>query len=113
MGKATYNKYRAKAVYVNGERFDSKKEAKRYQELLLLQRAKEISNLRRQVKYELIPSFTLGGRKYRGINYYADFVYIDSTGREIIEDTKGVQTDVYKIKKKLMAYLLKLSIKEL
>ena len=65
------NKYHAKPTYVGDIRFDSKKEAKRWQELVLLERAGEIKNLRRQVEFELIPKTSHGRR----IVYRADFVY--------------------------------------
>lgn len=107
-------KYRNKKVYVDGIVFDSIKEATRYRELRLLERAGAISELRRQVKYILIPAQrepdTIGpkGGKIKGkllereVAYYADFVYLDEHGNTIVEDAKGIRTEVYKIKRKLM-----------
>ena len=92
------NKYHAKPTYVGDIRFDSKKEAKRWQELGLLERAGEIKNLRRQVEFELIPKTSHGRR----IVYRADFVY-DIGGQEVVEDAKGVKTDVYRLKRRMMA----------
>ena len=98
------NKYGNKKVVVDGITFDSQKEANRWRELKMLWRGKAIYNLKRQVKYELVPSIRQNGKVVqRAINYYADFVYTDSrTGEEIVEDVKGHRTDVYKVKKKLM-----------
>lgn len=82
--------------------FDSKKEANRYAELALMQRAGMIKNLRRQVKYELIPSQYKDGKcVFRSCSYIADFVY-EQNGETVVEDTKGFKTQEYIIKKKLM-----------
>lgn len=94
-------KYNNVKVEIDGFKFDSMKEAKRYNELKLLQRGGVISDLRLQVPYELIPSQTGGLRKELPMVYKADFVYQEK-GETIIEDTKGVRTDVYIIKRKLM-----------
>lgn len=98
----TYNKYGNKKIRLpDGTVYDSKKEYKRHMELMLLQRAGEISDLKRQVKYELIPK--QDGE--RAVYYVADFVYKDSrTGEEIVEDCKGFRTDVYKLKAKIYRY---------
>lgn len=103
------SKYRNNRV--NG--FDSQKEAQRYAELCLMQRAGMIDNLQRQVKFVLIPTQrepdTLGprGRVKRGkvifkeTSYYADFVYYKG-GKMVVEDCKGFRTKEYMIKRKLM-----------
>ena len=108
------SKYRNKKVVVDGIEFASKKEANRYRELKLMERAGEISDLRLQVKYVLIPAqrekvwnreknhFEEGKVIEREVSYYADFVYKNRLGFKIVEDTKGYRTDVYKIKRKLM-----------
>jgi len=107
-------KYRNKKVEYNGMLFDSKKELKRYQELLILLRAGEIDNLQRQITYELLPAFTKHKKKYRNICYVADFQYTDKAGNVIVEDVKGMRTDVYLMKKKMFEYMYKnLIIKEL
>lgn len=95
-----WHKYHAKKTTIDGITFDSRKEANRYAELKLLERAGEIKNLRLQVPFTLQESFTLHGKKYRPITYIADFVY-EQDGRTIVEDTKGMRTQVYKLKKKL------------
>ncbi len=102
------SKYNAKKVTVDGITFDSKKEAKRYCELKLLERAGEIKNLRRQVRFELTPVFKDYSGKVieRESSYIADFVYEQvlpmGLTKTVVEDVKGVETDVYKLKRKLM-----------
>lgn len=110
------NKYHNKKVTVDGITFDSVKEAHRYSELILLQRAGKIKDLRRQWKYVLIPSQYAevdGKRKCieRECTYVADFVYLQD-GEIIVEDTKGFRTPEYKIKRKLMLFLKGIKIKE-
>lgn len=94
------NKYKNKKTQVDMYVFDSAKEAKRYKELKLLERAGEISNLELQPRFILQDSFKKNGRTYRKIEYVADFKYIEK-GKIIVEDVKGIQTDVFKIKHKL------------
>lgn len=108
-------KYHSKKVIVDGIKFDSLKEAKRYNELKILEKANEITELRLQVKFELQPSFKKNGKTIRKIEYIADFTYYDNKlNKYIIEDTKGYKTEVYKLKKKLFEYKYPhLTIKEL
>ena len=100
-------KYHARKVTVDGETFDSQKEYMRWCELKLLEKAGKISDLRRQVKFELIPSQKDEHGKVieRGCVYYADAVYVEN-GKTVVEDTKSpaTRTDVYKIKRKLMLW---------
>lgn len=104
------NKYKAKKTEMGGIVFDSKKEAHRYQQLVLMQKAGYIKDLQRQVKYEVIPK--QDGE--RACHYIADFVYTDAgTGETIVEDTKGFKTDAYKIKRKLMLLVHGIKIREL
>jgi hypothetical protein len=86
--------------------YDSKREAIRANELRLLQRRGEISNLREQVKFELIPK-QIG---MRAITYTADFAYFDKAGVEHIEDVKGIETEVFKIKRKLLMFMKGIAI---
>lgn len=104
-------KYRNQKIVVDNITFDSKKEAKRYQELILMQKAGLITDLKRQVPFTLVPAFNLNKKRYRNMSYIADFTY-KQNGKEIVEDTKGYRTEVYRIKKKLMAYIYKIEIKE-
>lgn len=107
------SKFHAKKTTVDGIVFDSKREAARYQELKLMERAGTIRDLRRQVRYELIPAFDCNGKHYRPTAYIADFVYIDAkTGEEIVEDVKGYRPDIYRLKSKLFAYRYGVSILE-
>lgn len=110
-----YRKYKNKKVMIDGIKFDSKKEANRYQELKLMQRAGIITDLQRQVKYVLIPSQKGDDGRVieRPCTYIADFVYIDENGKTIVEDTKGYRTSDYKIKRKLMLYIHGVKINEI
>lgn len=94
-------KYNNKKVVVDGQKFDSKKEAYRYQALKKLEKNGYISDLQTQVVFELAPSVIINGRKKPALKYKADFVYMNN-GKKIVEDVKGVLTTVYKIKRHLM-----------
>lgn len=94
------NKYRNKKIQVDMYVFDSIAESKRYKELKLLEKAKEISNLELQPKFILQEGFKKNGKTYRPIYYIADFKYKEK-GKTIVEDVKGIQTDVFKLKHKL------------
>jgi hypothetical protein len=91
---------------VNGHLFMSKKESERYRELLKLEKEGAISELELQPKFILQLGFVDAmGEKHREIAYIADFRYQDNKTKEIIvEDVKGMKTDIYKIKKKLLLY---------
>lgn len=107
-----YSKYRAKKTVVDGITFDSAKEALRYSELRVMEKAGLISNLERQVKYELIPPYVANKKTvFRACNYVADFRYVEN-GETIVEDVKGLKTDAYKIKAKLMAWIYGIVIRE-
>ena len=106
-------KYHNVKVKVNGETFDSRKEANRYCELKLMQRAGKITDLKRQVSYLLIPAQydEEGNLMERAVNYKADFVY-QKDCELVVEDTKGVKTDVYIIKRKLMLFVYGIRVVE-
>lgn len=116
-------KYNNKKVIVDGIEFDSKKEAKRYRELRLLERAGGIHSLELQKEFVLIPTQreadtvgVRGGVKKgkvieHAVKYKADFVYIQN-GKRVVEDTKGMRTKDYIIKRKLMLYVHQIRIKE-
>ena len=122
------SKYGSRKQTVSGMTFDSRREARRFQELRLLELAGEISDLRLQVKYVLIPtqrapSFEVykrgpnKGRRKPGevlekeCAYIADFVYVKD-GETVVEDAKGYRTDVYIIKRKLMLERYGIQIQE-
>lgn len=102
------NKYSAKGIVTEDGRFDSISEWQRWNELNLLRLAGMISDLRRQVRYELIPK----QGKERAVCYIADFVYTEN-GKTVVEDVKGVRTKEYIIKRKLMLYRYGISIREI
>lgn len=107
------SKYNSKKTVVDGQKFDSKKEARRYQELLLLEKAGEIKNLSRQVKFVLIPSQRDENGKVveRECSYKADFTYEEGI-KTVVEDVKGYRTKEYIIKRKLMLYQYGIRIRE-
>lgn len=94
------NKYRNKKVQVDMYIFDSIQESRRYKELKLLERAGKIQNLELQPHFLLQDSFRKNGKTIRKIEYIADFKYIEN-GKTIVEDVKGIQTEVFKIKHKI------------
>lgn len=101
-----YSKYNAKKTVIDGIKFDSKREAERYCELKLLEKAKEIRNLELQPRFLLQDKFKdKMGTTHRKIEYVADFMYVDKDDKKIVEDVKGVMTDVYKLKKKMFLNL--------
>jgi hypothetical protein len=102
------SKYGNRRVKVGTETLDSSAEARRYHQLLLLQRAGDIRDLQRQVRFQLAPACRLRGAAAdsRPLVYVADFVYVDQWGATVIEDVKGHLTDVYKIKRHLMKTVL-------
>ena len=123
------SKYHSIATCIDGISFDSRKEARRYQELKLLEKAGRISNLEMQVPFELVPAqygeceeiYTKGAHKgeckrgaciEKAVTYKADFMYIED-GKIVVEDTKGVKTKDYIIKRKLMLYVHGIRIKEI
>jgi hypothetical protein len=118
------NKYHSKKITVNGNTFDSQKEYRRFCDLSLLLRAGAITDLKRQVEFELIPAQrepdtvgVRGGVKQgkvieHAVKYVADFVYKEN-GKLVVEDTKGFRTKDYIIKRKLMLWVHKIRIKEI
>lgn len=102
------NKYGSRKMKApDGQVFDSVKEYYRWGCLRLMERAGAISDLKRQVKFELIPK----QKGERPCYYIADFTYMEN-GELVVEDVKGVRTEVYKIKKKLMLWVHGIMIKE-
>ena len=108
------NKFGAKKTEVNGIVFDSRAEARRYGQLVTLERAGHIAGLTRQVAFVLAPAVKLAGAKRikPALRYVADFVYSDTkTGRIVIEDVKGVATPLFRVKQHLMKSVHGIDIK--
>lgn len=121
------NKYGNRKINVGGNRYDSAKEARRHQELKLLERAGLISDLQTQVKFVLIPAQRepdtigpRGGRKpgrllERELAYVADFVYMED-GKQVVEDVKGYKGGnayaIFSIKRKLMLWVHCIKVRE-
>lgn len=108
------SKYRNSRTEVDGITFASKHEATRYIELKYMERAGLIKNLELQRIFVL-----LGVQKdkdgkviERAVTYRADFVYQNQKGETVVEDAKGLKTDVYKIKRKLMLSIYGIKIQE-
>jgi hypothetical protein len=118
------SKYHNHKIIIGGMKFDSKKEAMRWVELNHLQDAGEITNLRRQVKFTLIPAQREGETiTARGIQrpgkvierecfYVADFAY-EQDGKTVVEDVKGMKTDAYILKRKMLLHFYGIRIKEI
>jgi hypothetical protein len=100
------SKYGAVRTVVDGINFDSKKEAIRYQELKLLERAGEITELDRQVPYRC----EIDGDLI--CTYKADFQYLENGWKLVCEDVKGFRTPLFKLKKKLVQALFGVEIRE-
>ncbi len=107
-------KYKNKKTTINGITFDSLKEARRYQELKLLERAGVIKDLELQKEFELQPSYKKNGRTVRKISYIADFCYYEN-GKYVVEDVKSEVTSkdkTYRLKRKIFEYKYDYEIKE-
>ena len=101
------NKYRNKKTIIDGIKFDSIAEGRRYKELKLLEEGKYITELKLQPKFELQAKYDNNkGEHIRAITYKADFSYIEN-GRLVVEDVKGMETKEFKLKKKLFEYKYK------
>ena len=100
------SKYHNKITEIDNIKFDSKKEANRYRELKLLEKGKQIVGLELQPRYTIQIAFTdSDGVRHRKIEYAADFTYYDKKfDTQVVEDCKGMRTEVYKLKKKLFLY---------
>lgn len=98
------NKYHAQKTVVNGITFDSKKESKHWLKLKYLESTGVISNLQRQVSFELQPAYVNNqGKKIRAINYIADFVY-EQDNKIYVMDSKGMRTKEYILKRKMFEF---------
>lgn len=114
------NKFNAKKIKNAEGVFDSKKEYQRWKVLKDMENIGLISDLRRQVTFPLLPKQILIEPRYKAgrmhkcelpVSYKADFVYIEN-GKQVVEDAKGVYTETYILKRKLMKFLHDIEIKE-
>lgn len=106
------NKYHNKKVQYDEMTFDSKKEYSYYLKYKLMEQSGEIKDLKMQVPFTLIETFKLQDKTYRKTVYKADFTFVDKEGKYHVIDVKGIKTDVYKLKKKLMAWKYGIEIEE-
>jgi len=99
----TRSKYRNVPTVVDGVRFDSKREAKRWGDLRRLERGGQISKLERQVPYQLAPSVKIAGEKRArpALRFKADFRYVEK-GQTVVEDSKGHSDTAFRIRQHLM-----------
>lgn len=97
------SKYKNEKVYLDGIRFDSKAEAKRYLILKSMQDEGLIKGLELQPEYEILPTYKKDGKTVRAMKYRADFRYFCGD-KLVVEDVKGIETEAFKIKKKLVEY---------
>ncbi len=106
-------KYRNKKITIDGVTFDSQREAARWQQLCLMEKAGRIADLQRQVKYVLLPAQKDRSGKVieKQLTYVADFVY-KQNGQTVVEDSKGYRTEVYRIKRKLMLWRYDIRVQE-
>lgn len=105
-------KYNNKRCEFDGQWFDSQKERDWYIVLRQDERDGRITNLQRQVVFNLLPAMAGEYRTERGVKYIADFTYTDQNGKYHVVDVKGMKTEVYKLKRKLMLYRKGISIEE-
>jgi len=101
----TRSKYHNKKVTIDGRTFDSKAEARYYQELKLRLKAGDIKDFTCQPRINLLPSFTKQGRKVRPMTYIADFKIAHNDGSIEYIDVKGMETEAFKLKRKLFDFL--------
>ena len=108
------NKYRNKPCEVGAEKYRSQREAKRHQDLLLLQRAGKIVGLTREVPFVLAPGVKIEGEKRArpALRYVLDFLYTTAEGKTIAEDAKGMATALWRAKKHLMATVHGIHVRE-
>lgn len=107
-----HQKYRNRVTETQDGRFDSEAEYRHWCHLKLRQRAGEITDLRRQVVFELAPSVEIGGRKRPPLRYIADMVYVED-GETVVADVKGAITPEYRIKRHLLKAVHGIEIKEI
>ena len=107
-------KYGNKPCQVGADKYRSQRERDRHQSLLLLQHAGKIAGLTREVPFILADRVKIDGEKRArpAVKYVADFIYSTADGRQVVEDAKGFQTPLYRLKKHLMATVHGISVME-
>lgn len=107
-------KYGNKPCQVGAEKYRSQRERDRHQVLMMMQRAGKIAGLTREVPFMLAQSVKIEGEKRArpAVRYVADFIYCTADGRQVVEDAKGFQTPLYRLKKHLMATVHGISVHE-
>lgn len=105
------NKYNSLPTTIDNIKFHSKKESARYVQLKLDEMSGRIKDLHLQVPFELIPKMVINGKSERAIKYVTDFTYYDANGDYVVEDVKGMITDIFKIKYRLMKLIHNIDIK--
>ena len=99
-----YNKYKNNEIIINGIKFDSKKEANYYSELLLLKKGKVVKDIELQKPFVLQEGFRYKGQAIRAIKYIADFEVAYADGHVEVVDTKGFKTKEYLLKRKMLLF---------
>lgn len=114
--RSVRSKYGAIKTQIDGITFSSKAESKRYLQLKELERLGQIDSLELQPRFELAPGvrFSTAARATPALRYFADFRYVDHTGKRVVEDVKGFakNTEGYRIKKHLMLAVHGIEIQE-
>ena len=105
------SKYGNTKVIIDGHTFDSKAEAKYYEQLKWLKQANQIKDFKLQPRYLLQEAFEKNGKKYRRIDYVADFEIHHLDGSIEVVDVKGMETEAFKLKKKLFEFRYDHSLK--
>lgn len=107
-------KYGNEITYFDGKRFDSKAEARRYIVLKEMEKAGQISDLKMQVSFDLLPAQEIDGKRERPVRYIADFTYIKN-GQLVIEDVKSAPTKTkeFVLKRKMMMFFHKAIVREI
>ena len=95
------SKYNNRRVTLDGITFDSQAEARRYEQLRLLQQAGDISELNVHERIVIVPAECIDGKMEHDLHYEADFTYL-SDGWRVVEDVKGVQTPLFRLKWRLL-----------
>jgi hypothetical protein len=95
-------KYHNRRTTIDGITFDSQAEARRYEQLRLLQQAGDISELNVHERIVIVPAECIDGKLEHALHYEADFIYVSSDGWRVVEDVKGAQTPLFRLKWRLV-----------